>query len=418
MRVTGSSRTLSFKEVIGTRSTTSQPGRYLERETINRQGTVKHNTSTVRSDIIRTPFVNGWRAPQPYSFTETDAGWIVGTTEVGLRGLNNATHPDQASWVRWEGAIAPISADKSVDLAGTNDWNRLSSRAASRLKNQQVNLAMVLATRKQTVDLLAESAGRLVKAYSHAKRRDFSSAARELGIRNHVRPGTRSAASGWLQLQFGWRPLVNDIYGLYNEACSDRPDEDMVVVRASERTSKVVDSRMDFYPMTSPQNPGSVSAHLRTSYHRDLKVVWWFKLNSASVHAAARNGLTNPAMVAWDLVPFSFVVDWLLPVGQYLNNLDATLGFTYLGGSRTEFHRNKITVVRSTTKLQPAGAFKSVWGRAKFNGSASYVRMERTVVGSPSGALHVRNPFSTFTVASTAALILQRKKLRNYVRNG
>lgn len=418
MRINSSTRAIPWKEYIGSRGPGSKPGEYNEVESLNRGGTVMSSRSTVRSDIQRSKPVNGWRPPLPYEFTETNTSWITGTAEVGLRSASSETHPDQASWVRWEGAITELSASSAISPAGTNDWNRLSSRAASRLKNQQVNLAMVLATRKQTVDLLADTAGKLVKAWAYAKRRDFGSAAKTLGIKNHVRPGTRSAASGWLQLQFGWRPLVNDIYGLYNEACSERPDEDMVVIRASDRQSSVVESRRDFYPMTSPQNPGKVSAHIRTSYNRDLKVSWWFELNSAGVHAAARNGLSNPAMVVWDLVPFSFVVDWLLPVGQYLNNLDATLGFTYLGGSRTEFHRSSASVFKSTTDLKPAGSFRSVWGRAKFGGSSSYVRMVRTPVHSPSGGLYLRNPFSTFTVASTAALILQRKNLRNYVRNG
>jgi hypothetical protein len=38
-------------------------------------------------------------------------------------------------------------------------------------------------------------------------------------------------------------------------------------------------------------------------------------------------GLTNPALVAWELVPFSFVVDWALPIGDWLSSLDAMLGY-------------------------------------------------------------------------------------------
>jgi hypothetical protein len=31
--------------------------------------------------------------------------------------------------------------------------------------------------------------------------------------------------------------------------------------------------------------------------------------------------------VAWELVPFSFVVDWAFPVGTFLSSLDALLGY-------------------------------------------------------------------------------------------
>jgi hypothetical protein len=47
-------------------------------------------------------------------------------------------------------------------------------------------------------------------------------------------------------------------------------------------------------------------------------------------------GLTNPLAIAWELVPFSFVLDWLVPVGTWLQSLDATLGVKFVGGCRTD----------------------------------------------------------------------------------
>lgn len=32
------------------------------------------------------------------------------------------------------------------------------------------------------------------------------------------------------------------------------------------------------------------------------------------------SGLLDPEVVAWELVPFSFVADWALPIGDYLSN--------------------------------------------------------------------------------------------------
>jgi len=34
-------------------------------------------------------------------------------------------------------------------------------------------------------------------------------------------------------------------------------------------------------------------------------------------------GLYDPLSVAWELVPFSFVADWFIPIGTYLDNLAA-----------------------------------------------------------------------------------------------
>jgi hypothetical protein len=33
-------------------------------------------------------------------------------------------------------------------------------------------------------------------------------------------------------------------------------------------------------------------------------------------------GLLDPATVLWEIIPYSFVVDWFLPIGSYLDNLN------------------------------------------------------------------------------------------------
>jgi hypothetical protein len=44
-------------------------------------------------------------------------------------------------------------------------------------------------------------------------------------------------------------------------------------------------------------------------------------------------GITNPLSTAYELTTFSFVLDWALPVGDYLNLLDADYGWEFLTGS-------------------------------------------------------------------------------------
>lgn len=47
----------------------------------------------------------------------------------------------------------------------------------------------------------------------------------------------------------------------------------------------------------------------------------------------SRWGLSNPVASAYELLPFSVVLDWALPVGQWLSALDADNGYTFKGGS-------------------------------------------------------------------------------------
>ena len=57
-----------------------------------------------------------------------------------------------------------------------------------------------------------------------------------------------------------------------------------------------------------------------------------YEVLSETAEFIANTGLLNPLSVAWELVPYSFVADWFLPVGSYLNNLDYDLGLRFLKG--------------------------------------------------------------------------------------
>jgi hypothetical protein len=54
-------------------------------------------------------------------------------------------------------------------------------------------------------------------------------------------------------------------------------------------------------------------------------------------------GLINPLSIAWELVPWSFAIDWFVPVGKTLEAVTATVGLIFNGGRITE-HRKYVTV--------------------------------------------------------------------------
>jgi len=46
-------------------------------------------------------------------------------------------------------------------------------------------------------------------------------------------------------------------------------------------------------------------------------------------------GLINPFSIAWELVPWSFAIDWFVPVGATLEAITATVGLDFWGGRIT-----------------------------------------------------------------------------------
>jgi hypothetical protein len=60
----------------------------------------------------------------------------------------------------------------------------------------------------------------------------------------------------------------------------------------------------------------------------------------------SQSGFTNPVSLAWELLPFSFVVDWFLPIGPYLESLDSWGGLILLDGCETTFSRGSMDYSR------------------------------------------------------------------------
>lgn len=51
-----------------------------------------------------------------------------------------------------------------------------------------------------------------------------------------------------------------------------------------------------------------------------------YLVKDATLKSLAQCGISNPLLLGWELIPYSFVVDWLFPVGEYLSALDALNG--------------------------------------------------------------------------------------------
>lgn len=84
----------------------------------------------------------------------------------------------------------------------------------------------------------------------------------------------------------------------------------------------------------------------------ELRVSWNFA--PSSLDMPARFGLVNPLEVAWELLPFSFVADWFLPIGGYLNAMDAPFRFDHRGGSVG--HRSLVKATFLAKTISPASS--------------------------------------------------------------
>lgn len=79
--------------------------------------------------------------------------------------------------------------------------------------------------------------------------------------------------------------------------------------------------------------------------HRDInyreeattKVVMYYYPVNDFYKKLSEVGVTNPLTVIWEKVPFSFAIDWFLPVGGWLDSMDAAIGLHFLTGVISEW---------------------------------------------------------------------------------
>jgi len=281
--------------------------------------------ATEFTDGVRRRRPPGWVEPTPYHFERTVWSLLQGTSRVkrfdpaydyvvtGYMGNETQNYFNDA-WLH------------STDYTTHRDRALVKARLA--LKDTDVNLGVAFAERNKTARMVGDNAIAIAKAYRRLRRGDFRGAARELGINKPGKPRGSSATSRWLELQYGWKPLLSDVFGA-TEALAKRPRSDWRVTSKGssvEQIDSLITSGLN-HTRCMTQATGKRGSFVRIDAvpENDLLI------------ALSSLGITNPLLIGWELVPFSFVVDWILPVGSFLESLDAMLGYGPTWCSMTNF---------------------------------------------------------------------------------
>lgn len=205
----------------------------------------------------------------------------------------------------------------------------------SRARDMRVNLPVLFGEGRQTVRMLTETTKRLASAYRAFRKGRFKQAAKHLGI-NKPR---KESANNWLAYQYGWAPLLSDAVGAATTLYDALEGNGKWGKRFSVRSGKKVGARTS----TSKAFGGNYSVsgwNDVISYERQFVARAGLLLevqNSVSAGAAALGvGLTDPLLTAWELTPFSFVFDWFVDIGGWLEARSSLQGLKVLTGYTTE----------------------------------------------------------------------------------
>jgi hypothetical protein len=297
-------------------------------------------------------------------------------------------------------AIGVIVPSRSELDSASLDF-KASTKLSSQFKNQDVNVGVAMAESRQVVKMVVDSATKLARAAHEVKKGNIGAAAIALGVKSrkgHQKRGaTNSVASNWLELQYGWKPLLSDVYGAAQFLAKQNYYVPRTRCTSSSTKTKNSSAR-------TIETLGEI-IDVTSSTHTVKYVVYFSEPSGGNIPVAL--GLTNPLAIAWELVPFSFVVDWFLPIGTYLNNLDSTQGLTFVKGCKTEFWRGTSSRTEFGTSETVGGHRYSV--RKNLRRTYASVWVTRTKLnGFPSSPVpQLKSPFSDLHAANALALLAQ-----------
>lgn len=268
----------------------------------------------------------------------------------------------------------------SPDLA-----NRLIAECMKKVGDRKINLGESLAEGRKTINHIAQTSLQVLNAYKALRRGNIPQALKALKLSKKSILNGKTFSERWLELQYGWYPLLADIF-----AAAD-------ILQTGVQRKKYLVSAVRQITDSGPYKSGPVIGQVSVT-HR-CKLV--YSVSSSDLDALARFGFINPAEVAWALVPYSFVLDWFLPIGALMEAYSATMGLSFIDGHIT-----------SRSQTRGSGLINNPLGLNYLDGNRfkieiDYFGMKRSVVLSATPLPYTKSPFSTIHLTSAIALLRQ-----------
>jgi hypothetical protein len=215
-----------------------------------------------------------------------------------------------------------------------------------------------------------------------------------------IRSGSREGydiPGAWLELQYGWKPSLSDLGKSMDQI--HHASSQINAYKASvtgKATSHIWDP--DWHKPSGYL--GGVYWPCRVEGSWKVKVRLDYNMSGPIIATLSQLGLINPLEIIWEKLPYSFVVDWCLPVGDYLSLLTADYGWDFIAGSVSTIGRCKVQ----------SGLCRGVNGVSETTGARwnedSFAFHRTRLDSSPMPRIHFKNPITAGHVANAMSLLV------------
>lgn len=286
------------------------------------------------------------------------------------------------------GSELPDWSFPGVAAARASAYNTAYSKFRGQLYKGKASLGVTIASAKQTREMVAKR--------FHVLDTKAERALRALELANRSRRPARDlrqwAANFHLEVIFGWVPLVQDAVAATTTVIQQA--DPMNYIRGSHT---VYFDKVNVVRYAGHQCTETPNARIRVTVAAGVRIT------NRNRWLAERAGLANPAAVAWDLVPWSFVVNMFANTSALVNSLTDFSGLEFSRTSTTDkFWGLLDSEERGTSSsTNQFGYYGTVRRR--------FILHRRSVGGLARPSLEFRMPdFSWGTAAMAASLFSQK----------
>lgn len=169
-------------------------------------------------------------------------------------------------------------------------------------RGENASLGVTLAQANMTLGMISKRAEETLDLILALRRKDWKKVRRLLRPHKGWRKRTKGVADNYLEIYFGWMPFIVDMAKAVKVLDSDFP---FGKVRGSASLEDTLEIGGAVYGVRH-------KARFRAAVEAQVRVT------NPWLDTAGRLGLLNPIPVIYDITPWSFVVNWVINLDQFL----------------------------------------------------------------------------------------------------
>lgn len=212
---------------------------------------------------------------------------------------------------------------------------KLDNELISQANQAKIEFLSEAAEAKETVEGIGAVAIRVYKAAKATRQGQFVKALSLLGVNlKDKRDLLKTPSDFWLAYQFGVKPLVslvNELNELKNDGFQPQPTK----IKAKESIT---------WTEVQETYAGYMKIRITSEHTHVIRAGATISFENPSDRFIHDYGFDNPVTALWQIVPYSFLIDYFLPVGDWLDANFSYVKPAYSAGWKTTVTKSIVTV--------------------------------------------------------------------------